>query len=119
MKIKSINIVGFKSFLDKTSLTFFPGITAMVGPNGCGKSNVADAIRWALGEQSAKHLRGSMMEDVIFNGSKHKKPTGMAEVSLTFSNENGNGSSQYKNFSEIQVTRRLFRSGESEYYINK
>jgi len=119
MKIKSVDICGFKSFLDKTSLTFFPGITAMVGPNGCGKSNVVDAIRWALGEQSAKHMRGVLMEDVIFNGSKAKKPVGMAEVSLTFSNENGNAPLQYRDFSEIQITRRIFRSGESEYYINK
>ncbi|MFH0811771.1 MAG: chromosome segregation protein SMC [Pseudomonadota bacterium] len=119
MKIKAIEVVGFKSFFEKTSLAFFPGITAMVGPNGCGKSNIVDAIRWAMGEQSAKHLRGTLMEDVIFNGSKSKKPLGMAEVSLTFSNENGNTPLLYKDFTEIQITRRLFRSGESEYYINK
>ncbi|HPD61068.1 MAG TPA: chromosome segregation protein SMC, partial [Thermodesulfobacteriota bacterium] len=119
MKIKTIDILGFKSFFKKTSLSFLPGITALVGPNGCGKSNIVDAIRWALGEQSAKHLRGSLMEDVIFNGSREKKPLGMAEVSLTFANDNGNAPAQYKEFSEIEVTRRVFRNGESEYFINK
>ncbi|MBW1679702.1 MAG: AAA family ATPase, partial [Deltaproteobacteria bacterium] len=119
MKIKTVEIFGFKSFFEKTSLSFLPGITAMVGPNGCGKSNIVDAIRWALGEQSAKHLRGNLMEDVIFNGSRSKKPLGLAEVSLTFSNENGAVPLQYRNFTEIQITRRVFRSGESEYYINK
>lgn len=100
-------------------MEFLPGITAMVGPNGCGKSNIVDAIRWALGEQSAKHLRGNVMEDVIFNGSRDKKPLSMAEVSLTFTNDNGSLPLQYREFSEIQVTRRVFRSGESEYFINK
>ncbi len=119
MKIKAVDILGFKSFFKKTSLSFLPGITALVGPNGCGKSNIVDAIRWALGEQSAKHLRGNLMEDVIFNGSREKKPLGMAEVSLTFANDNGNAPVQYKEFSEIEVTRRVFRNGESEYYINK
>ena len=119
MKIKAIDILGFKSFFKKTSLSFLPGITALVGPNGCGKSNIVDAIRWALGEQSAKHLRGSLMEDVIFNGSREKKPLGMAEVSLTFANDNGNAPVQYREFSEIEVTRRVFRNGESEYFINK
>ena len=119
MKIKAVDIVGFKSFFDKTSLSFLPGITAMVGPNGCGKSNIVDAIRWALGEQSAKHLRGSLMEDVIFNGSKSKKPLGMAEVSLTFSNENGGTPHPGNQYTEMQITRRVFRSGDSEYYINK
>jgi len=119
MRIKSIEIIGFKSFVDKVCLNIFPGITALVGPNGCGKSNIVDAFRWAMGEQSAKQLRGKTMEDVIFNGSENKKPMGMAEVSITFSNENGNIPYRYSQYSEIMVTRRLFRSGESEYYINK
>ena len=119
MKIKGIEIFGFKSFFDKTSLSFLPGITAMVGPNGCGKSNIVDAIRWSLGEQSAKHLRGASMEDVIFNGSRSKKALGMAEVSLTFANDNGHAPLQYRDYPEIQITRRVFRSGESEYFINK
>jgi len=119
MKIKRIEAVGFKSFSDKVEIDFPPGITAVVGPNGCGKSNVVDAIRWALGEQSPKQLRGKAMEDVIFNGSESKKPQGLAEVVLTFSNENGHAIPNYMDFSEISVGRRLFRSGESEYFINK
>ncbi len=119
MRIKSIEISGFKSFVDKVSLDFIPGITALVGPNGCGKSNIVDAFRWTMGEQSAKQLRGKMMEDVIFNGSETRKPLGMAEVSITFANENGNVPHHYSQYSEIMVTRRLFRSGDSEYSINK
>ena len=119
MKIKSAEITGFKSFSDKVTLNFLSGITALVGPNGCGKSNIVDAFRWAMGEQSAKHLRGQIMEDIIFNGSETKKPMSMAEVSLSFSNENGRLTHRYSTYSEISVTRRLFRSGESEYYINK
>lgn len=119
MNIKSIEITGFKSFVDKVRLNFLPGVTALVGPNGCGKSNIVDAFRWAMGEQSAKQLRGKTMEDVIFNGSENRKPMGMAEVSITFSNENGNIPHGYSQYSEITVTRRLFRSGESEYSINK
>ena len=119
MNIKSIELIGFKSFVDKVTLNFLPGITALVGPNGCGKSNIVDAFRWAMGEQSAKQLRGKIMEDVIFNGSESKKPMGMAEVSIIFSNENGNVPYHYSQYSEIMVTRRIFRSGESEYYINK
>ncbi|MDY7031798.1 MAG: chromosome segregation protein SMC [Thermodesulfobacteriota bacterium] len=119
MKIKEVEALGFKSFGEKTTLSFPPGITAIVGPNGCGKSNVMDAIRWAMGEQSAKQLRGTLMEDIIFNGSEEKKPVGIAEVSLIFSNDNGMVKPEYKDFSEIQVTRRLFRSGESEYSINR
>ena len=117
MKVKSIEILGFKSFVDKVSLDFMSGITALVGPNGCGKSNVVDAFRWVMGEQSAKQLRGKMMEDIIFNGSDTRKPIGMAEVSITFSNNNGSISHEYSQYSELTVTRRLFRSGESEYYI--
>ncbi|MGB9698132.1 MAG: chromosome segregation protein SMC [Thermodesulfobacteriota bacterium] len=119
MRIKKIEVAGFKSFSDKIEIGFPPGVTAIVGPNGCGKSNVVDAIRWALGEQSAKQLRGKSMEDVIFNGSENKKPLGMAEVTLTFSSENGHPHPAYPGFTEISISRRLFRSGESEYYINK
>lgn len=119
MKIKKIEVCGFKSFSDKLEINFPSGVTAVVGPNGCGKSNVVDAIRWALGEQSPKQLRGKAMEDVIFNGSEGRKPHGMAEVILTFSNENGHSLADYLDFTEISVSRRLFRSGESEYCINK
>ncbi len=119
MKLKSLEMVGFKSFVDRLHLTFPEGITTIVGPNGCGKSNIVDAVLWVLGERSAKHLRGKMMEDVIFNGAEGRKPLGMAEVSLTFSNEDGSAPKEYEQYSEITVTRRLYRSGESEYLINK
>src|SRR5512136_107078 len=119
MKIRRIDIIGFKSFVDKVSLDFPPGITAIVGPNGCGKSNIVDAIRWVMGEQSAKNLRGRQMEDVIFGGSESRKPLGMAEVSLTFATDDGRVPARYLNYPEIQVTRRLYRDGESEYLINK
>ena len=119
MKIKRLDILGFKSFVDKVSLDFEQGITGVVGPNGCGKSNVVDAIRWAMGEQNARHLRGRMMEDVIFGGSETRKPQGLAQVSITFDNRAGLCPATYKDFAEIMVTRRLYRSGESEYLINK
>jgi chromosome segregation protein len=119
MRLKSLEMVGFKSFVEKTVIELNPGITAIVGPNGCGKSNIVDALRWAMGEQSARHLRGHQMEDVVFNGSESLPPIGMAEVSLIFDNEDGRGPVEYSSFSEIMVTRRLFRSGESEYAINK
>src|SRR6266487_1776126 len=152
MKLQNLEISGFKSFSDRMHLSFDRGVTAIVGPNGCGKSNVADAITWVLGEQSAKSLRGDRMEDVIFNGSDARKPTATAEVRLRFSgflktvtgpalpgsngharaghdgNGNGNGH-HYPDESdvdeiiqsvarEIEVTRRLYRSGESEYLID-
>src|ERR687892_2244305 len=119
MRLKRLEMVGFKSFAQKTAIELTPGITAIVGPNGCGKSNIVDALRWAMGEQSARHLRGHQMEDVVFTGSDSLPATGMAEVSLTFDNEEGRGPAEYSSFSEIMVTRRLFRSGESEYAINK
>src|SRR5678815_4840988 len=119
MRLKSLEMVGFKSFVEKTVIELNPGITAVVGPNGCGKSNIVDALRWAMGEQSARHLRGHQMEDVVFAGSDSLPPTGMAEVSITFDNEDGRSPAEYSNLAEIMVTRRLFRSGESEYAINK
>ena len=119
VKIRRLEITGFKSFADRVVFSFDDGITGVVGPNGCGKSNVVDAIRWAMGEQSAKHLRGRAMEDVIFAGSESRPATGMAEVALTFQNDGRLVPQQYAGFGEITVTRRLFRSGESEYEINK
>ncbi len=119
MKIKKITIHGFKSFVDKVTLAFPDGTSGIIGPNGCGKSNIVDAIRWVLGEQNARHLRGKQMEDVIFNGSETRKPLGMAEVVLTFSNEDGIAPARFANFTEIEIARRLYRSGESEYSINK
>ena len=119
MRLKRLEMFGFKSFAQRTIVEMNPGVTAVVGPNGCGKSNIVDALRWAMGEQSARHLRGHQMEDVVFNGSETLPATGMAEVSITFDNEDGRAPAEYSNFSEIMVTRRLFRSGESEYAINK
>ncbi len=119
MRIKSLQINGFKSFVDRTVLAFGSGVTAIVGPNGCGKSNVVDAMRWAMGEQSPRRLRGKGMDDVIFAGSDARAAVGMAEVVLTFDNRDGRAPAAFSGFTEIQVTRRLFRTGESEYEINK
>ena len=115
MFLKELTIKGFKSFLNTTKLEFFPGVTAIVGPNGSGKSNISDAIRWVLGETSAKTLRGNKMEDVIFTGTDDIKPVGFAEVEIKFSE------CELERFpySEIVVSRRVYRDGESEYYINK
>jgi chromosome segregation protein len=150
MHLERLEISGFKSFSDRSELAFDRGVTAIVGPNGCGKSNVADALTWVLGEQSAKSLRGDKMEDVIFSGSDARKPTGAAEVRLRFGNvivppsilkelgedvplhdETGNGNGHHPESGElihtalresvareVEVTRRLFRSGESEYLID-
>lgn len=116
MYLKKLEIQGFKSLADKIELEFNPGVSAIVGPNGSGKSNIADAVRWVLGEQSVKSLRGAKMEDVIFAGSDKRKPVGMAEVSMTLDNSQ---SVFPLDFSEITVTRRVYRSGDSEYLINK
>ena len=117
LNFERIELLGFKSFADKVSIDLLDGITAIVGPNGCGKSNVADAIRWVLGEQSAKNLRGSSMQDVIFNGTQSRKSLSYCEVSLYFSNsEKLFPTLEYP---QVVFTRKLFRSGESEYYMNK
>ncbi|MCU6599847.1 chromosome segregation protein SMC [Peribacillus frigoritolerans] len=115
MFLKRLDVVGFKSFAEKISIDFVPGVTAVVGPNGSGKSNVTDAVRWVLGEQSAKSLRGAKMEDIIFSGSDTRKALNFAEVSLTLDNETN---SLPIDFHEVSVTRRVYRSGESEFFIN-
>ena len=116
MNFKKIEVFGFKSFADRKIIEINDGITGIVGPNGCGKSNVADAVRWVLGEQSAKALRGKSMQDVIFNGTKVRKSMSFAEVSLYFDNKDKLFPTLA--FDEVKITRKLFRSGESEYYIN-
>ncbi|GHV77443.1 chromosome partition protein Smc [Spirochaetia bacterium] len=115
MFLKSLDIFGFKSFADRTRVEFADGITALLGPNGCGKSNVVDAIKWVLGEQASKAMRAEKMEDVIFNGTESRKALNVAEVALTLENESGR---LPLDSAEIQIKRRLYRSGESEYYIN-
>lgn len=116
MRLKKLELYGFKSFADKTEVIFDEGVTCVVGPNGCGKSNISDSIRWVLGERSPKMLRGSKMEDIIFNGTDFRKPIAMAEVSLTIDNSDRGLPIDYN---EVTITRRLYRSGESEYLINK
>src|SRR5713101_4613103 len=122
MYLKNLTALGFKSFADKTSLNFQRGVTAIVGPNGCGKSNISDAVRWVLGEQSAKALRGGEMADVIFNGTDGRKALGMAEVSLTLGGvdeENLQAAGVEMAYNEVTLTRRVFRDGGSDYFINQ
>ncbi len=116
MFLRKMTLYGFKSFAEKVTLDFSRGITAVVGPNGCGKSNIIDALRWTLGEQSAKIMRGDRMEDIIFSGTEDRKPLNFAEVSIFFEDASSQLNSE---FEEVQITRRLYRSGESEYFINK
>ena len=116
MNFRKLEVTGFKSFADKIELVFETGTTAIVGPNGCGKSNIADAIKWALGEQSAKALRCDRMEDLIFNGGANRRQLGMAEVCLTVSNPDKTLDTDY---ADVEISRRLFRSGDSEYNMNR
>src|SRR5688572_17561969 len=118
MRLKKIEVLGFKSFADRQVLVVDDHVTGVIGPNGCGKSNIVDAIRWSMGEQSAKHLRGTGMADVIFAGCSTRGPAGMAEVTLTFENQ-GDVTAAYLDQPEIGITRRLFADGTSEYLINK
>jgi chromosome segregation protein len=115
MYLSELEVVGFKSFAQKTQIKFNAGMTAIVGPNGCGKTNVVDALRWALGEQKASTLRSDKMYDVIFNGTKSRRPLGLAEVSLMIENNRNILPTEY---SQVKITRRLFRSGESQYLLN-
>jgi len=119
MQLKKLEIQGFKTFVEPVSFNFEYPIIAIVGPNGSGKSNIVDAVKWCMGEQSTKQLRANQMSDLIFSGSEHRKSVGMAEVSLSFLNNNANVPSSYASFSEIVVTRRMYRGDESEYYLNK
>src|SRR5215471_1259592 len=119
MRLKSLDLLGFKSFCESTEIKFSPGFTAIVGPNGCGKSNVVDAIRWVLGEQAPTRLRGKLAEDLIYAGNDSNPPAGMAEVTLLLAAEGGGLPEPYSALSEIAITRRVYRSSESEYLINK
>ena len=120
MFLKTLEMHGFKSFPDKTKLSFDTGLTVVVGPNGSGKSNIADAMKWVLGEISSKNLRGSRMEDVIFGGTETRKQMGFAEVTVTFDNtDSGDGIRLATPYDEVSVTRRFYRAGDSEYFINE
>ena len=120
MYLKKLELQGFKSFPDKTVLTFDRRATVVVGPNGSGKSNIADAMKWVLGEISSKNIRGTRMEDVIFGGSAKRAPMGFAEVSVTFDNSDDDASGRIDvDYDEVTVTRRYYRVKESEYFINK
>lgn len=118
MRLKQIKLAGFKSFVDSTKIPFLSPLSAIIGPNGCGKSNVIDAVRWVLGESSAKHLRGDSMADVIFNGSSARRPVSVASVELSFENQDGRLTGQYASYQEISVKRQVSRDGDSSYFLN-
>ncbi|MEE8195706.1 MAG: AAA family ATPase, partial [Acidiferrobacterales bacterium] len=119
MRLKTIKLAGFKSFVDPTSVPVSGNLIGIVGPNGCGKSNIIDAIRWVMGETSAKHLRGDSMADVIFNGSSARKPIGRASVELLFDNSDGTAPGEYARYAEISIRREASRDGYSDYFLNK
>src|SRR6478672_8710329 len=118
MRLSKIRLAGFKSFVDPTNVPFPTNLTGVVGPNGCGKSNIIDAVRWVMGELSARHLRGDSMADVIFNGSTARKPVGAASVELVFDNSDGKIGGAYASYSEISLKRLVSRDGSSVYFIN-
>jgi len=118
VRLTQINLAGFKSFVDPTQIPVPGQLVGIVGPNGCGKSNIIDAVRWVLGETSAKHLRGESMQDVLFNGSGDRKPVNRCSVELVFDNSLGKASGQWSTYSEISIKRVLQRDGDSSYYIN-
>ncbi|MDG1770995.1 MAG: AAA family ATPase, partial [Luminiphilus sp.] len=118
MRLKSIKLAGFKSFVDPTTVNFPSNMCSVVGPNGCGKSNIIDAVRWVLGESSAKNLRGEAMTDVIFNGTTHRQPVGQASIELIFDNTSGKLVGEYASYAEISVRRVVGREGTSEYWLN-
>ena len=118
MRLKCIKLAGFKSFVDPTTINFPSNLCSVVGPNGCGKSNVIDAVRWVMGESSAKNLRGEHMTDVIFNGSSSRKPVGQASVELVFDNHDHKLTGEYANFTEVSIKRRVDREAQSTYFLN-
>jgi len=118
MKFKQLDITGFKSFSEKTTFLIEDGLTGVVGPNGCGKSNIVESLRWCMGENSAKSMRGSGMEDVIFSGTSNRSSKNISEVVLTLDNQNNEGPAQYKEFDEILIRRKIERDKGSKYYIN-
>ena len=118
MRLSKIKIAGFKSFVDPTTIPLPSNLVGIVGPNGCGKSNTIDAVRWVMGESSAKHLRGENITDVIFNGSTSRKPVGQAAIELVFDNSDGTMGGQYAHYNEVSVKRVVTRDGVSNYYLN-
>ena len=118
MRLSKIKLAGFKSFVDPTTVHFPSNLVGVVGPNGCGKSNIIDAIRWVMGETSARHLRGDSMEDVIFSGSNSRKPVGSASIELFFDNSDGALGGQYASYAEISIRRMVSRDGISQYFLN-
>ena len=119
MRLKTIKLAGFKSFVDPTAIPVSSNLIGIVGPNGCGKSNIIDAVRWVMGESSAKNLRGDSMADVIFNGSSARKPVGQASVELLFDNSDGGVGGPYASYAEISIRREAARDGRSDYFLNK